>query len=513
MQIGHRKNASSSACTHFFASHHPYETWRDFQADTFYAVSQPLIKPLFNTLPAHSVLAGIFGEKMDDYTAIKDDFEEQNITASWDELLRSGGSETKMKRNNTSPVMLKKNAPSSSDEEEGENYTVFVKQNIRLKYKEYYENPWLRECPDPFSRISWDDYLVVSSEVADHLNLEDGDEVLLNGWLQLPAYIQKNMHARSMILYWGTFDFAAASDDMNYEKKIWKNIRIRKTGTKTQFARIQTELNTSLPDHYFRPLDNKKEYLEKHYNGSKETFPMHHWGMVIDLDKCHGCNLCSIACINENNIPVVGREEILRRHEMHWLRVDRYYDNRGEMIFLPVMCQHCDEAPCENVCPVSATSQSKEGLNQMTYNRCIGARYCSNNCPYKVRRFNWKAYTGANGWFSKDYDPAGMNNDLTRMVLNPDITIRSRGVMEKCSFCIQRIAEKRQSAIMENRLLKDGEIKTACQQACPNNAIVFGDLKDQDSKVRHMIDNNEAYQLMGDLSTHPTVWYIKRKKT
>ena len=221
-------------------------------------------------------------------------------------------------------------------------------------------------------------------------------------------------------------------------------------------------------------------YFEEHAESlyKEREFPNHHWGMAIDLSTCTGCANCVIACQAENNIPVVGKEEVGRVHEMHWMRIDRYFsgdENDPEVVFQPVMCQHCDNAPCENVCPVAATNQSSEGLNQMVYNRCIGSRYCNNNCPYKVRRFNWFNYTEAGTLKGNLRDAANMTLDLRRMVMNPDVTVRSQGVIEKCSLCVQRIQSAKLAAKAESRALSDDEMQTACSQSCPANSIVFGE--------------------------------------
>ena len=243
----------------------------------------------------------------------------------------------------------------------------------------------------------------------------------------------------------------------------------------------------------------------------------HHWGMNVDLNACIGCGACQVACIAENNVPIVGKKEVSRKHEMTWLRIDRYYFGDVEnpnVVYQPMMCQHCDNAPCENVCPVNATNHSAEGLNQMTYNRCIGTRYCANNCPYKVRRFNWLDYTSADifPWNEAEYteDDVYMGDMLTRMVLNPDVTVRSRGVIEKCSFCVQRIQESKLTAKRESRKLRDGEMKTACQTACPTGAIVFGDINDHSSEVHKKNESDLNFIALEEINVKSSVGYLMK---
>jgi molybdopterin-containing oxidoreductase family iron-sulfur binding subunit len=233
----------------------------------------------------------------------------------------------------------------------------------------------------------------------------------------------------------------------------------------------------------------------------------HTWGMAVDLSSCTGCSACVIACQAENNVAVVGADEVRRGREMHWIRIDRYYRgeaDRPDTVFQPVMCQHCHDAPCETVCPVLATVHSSEGLNQQVYNRCIGTRYCENNCPYKVRRFNWFSYA-RNPRFAYN-----MNSDLGAMVLNPDVVVRSRGVMEKCSLCVQRIQAGKLAARQAGRPLRDGAIQTACQQACPARAIVFGDLDDLRSAVARQGRDARYYHLLEGLGTRPGVGYLAK---
>jgi Fe-S-cluster-containing dehydrogenase component len=261
-------------------------------------------------------------------------------------------------------------------------------------------------------------------------------------------------------------------------------------------------------------------------NADIHKYSNHHWGMSIDLNSCIGCGACVTACHIENNVSIVGKKEVINRREMHWIRIDRYYSSEGDgleerdfdklaqvvenpkVVFQPMMCQHCNNAPCETVCPVAATTHSTEGLNQMTYNRCIGTKYCANNCPYKVRRFNWFKYHN-----NEEFD-YNQNNDLGKMVLNPDVTVRSRGVMEKCSLCVQRIQAGKLKAKSESRRPKDGEVTTACASACPTEAIVFGDLNDTEAKVSNLLDyeveKGRAYNVLAEINTRPNVWYLTK---
>jgi molybdopterin-containing oxidoreductase family iron-sulfur binding subunit len=303
-------------------------------------------------------------------------------------------------------------------------------------------------------------------------------------------------------------------------KTFVKSVSIEKTGMIHELALTQehhsmegraivreTTLNKYNEDpHSGNELHQQVE--EHHTTLYEETeFDGHHWGLAIDLNKCIGCSACAIACQTENNGAVIGKEEVKRRRIMHWIRIDRYYsESPGDprVYHQPVMCQHCDNAPCENVCPVSATNHSNEGINQMSYNRCIGTKYCINNCPYRVRRFNWFAYVN-----NREFD-FHQNSSLGKMVLNPDVVVRERGVVEKCSFCVQRIQEKKLQAKVEERSLVDGEIKTACQQACPADALVFGDLNDPESKVSGMFKDERNYHLLEELHTLPSVGYLTK---
>jgi molybdopterin-containing oxidoreductase family iron-sulfur binding subunit len=252
---------------------------------------------------------------------------------------------------------------------------------------------------------------------------------------------------------------------------------------------------------YARKAGGKETLQQAHEPISlmpERTYPEHKWSMAIDLSACVGCSACVIACQSENNIPVVGPEGVIKGREMHWIRIDRYYEGDPEapaVLHQPVPCQHCDNAPCEIVCPVNATTHSPDGLNQMAYNRCVGTRYCSNNCPFKVRRFNFFEYNA----FKKEPET---------LVFNPEVTVRPRGVMEKCSFCIQRIQDVRQRANAEGRPIRDGEIKPACAVACPAEAIVFGDVNDPQSKVSMLSKSNRGYRMLEELGIKASVTYL-----
>ena len=280
-----------------------------------------------------------------------------------------------------------------------------------------------------------------------------------------------------------------------------------------------------------KELKNSVEHLQerrKHaqhlnaqqiYKGYDDLYALgHHWGMHVDLNACIGCGACTVACMSENNVPVVGKHEVSIHHEMTWLRIDRYYYGDVEnpnTIYQPMMCQHCDNAPCENVCPVNATNHSSEGLNQMAYNRCIGTRYCANNCPYKVRRFNWLDYTKADLWPAnqprlQEESTPFMADNLTRMVLNPDVTVRSRGVIEKCSFCVQRIQEGKLTAKTEGRLLRDSDVRTACQTSCPTGAITFGDMNNKEGELYSKLESPLNYIALEEINVRPSVTYTMK---
>ncbi len=429
-------------------------------------------------------------------------------------------------------------------------------------------NPFLLELSDPISKVCWENYAAISPKHAEKLGVKTGDfvEVSANGSsIEIPVYIQPGVHEDviGVMLGWGRNTFGGVGSDigvnvtqllsMEGDKVVVSSsisATIKKTSGKTKLADIQGHNYLHSPAHmgimvnkqkgdvpagaqmnkkdkpvYDRPIFGEttlNEWKKDHYAGypnhaehgenpeslwaNQHTYEGHHWGMSIDLNACNGCNACVIACQVENNIPVVGKDEVLVGREMHWIRLDRYYrgdKNDPDFAIMPVMCQHCDNAPCETVCPVIATMHNNEGLNVMTYNRCVGTRYCANNCPYKVRRFNFWQYT--------DYR-TGPTEGRKRvspleLVLNPDVTTRTRGVMEKCTFCVQRIRVAKDTARMNGTKVGDEDLQTACQQTCPAKAITFGDRNNAKSEVAQAFEDPRAYGLLTDLNTDPSVRY------
>lgn len=394
-------------------------------------------------------------------------------------------------------------------------------------------NPWLQELPDPVSKAVWDNYAAVSPKYAAEQGLTDGDLIKIKD-IEVPVLLQPGQAYGVLAVALGYGRTAAGKVGNKVGVNVFPfivvkegntqyfttGIQITKTAKKYDIARTQIHHSmegrpivreTKLSEYLKNPEAGNELHAE--YEKNKGTlypaveFAGHWWAMAIDLNKCIGCNACVIGCQAENNIPVIGKDEMMKKRSMHWIRIDRYYSEDAEnpeVVFQPLMCQHCDNAPCENVCPVAATTHSSEGLNQMAYNRCIGTKYCINNCPYKVRRFNWFRYADNKAF---DY---GTDTDLGKMVLNPDVVVRERGVVEKCSFCVQRIQDNKLKAKLEGRELKDGDIMTACMQACSSKAIVFGDKNDPNSDVSKAMQNPRNYHILEELHTLPSVGYLTK---
>jgi MoCo/4Fe-4S cofactor protein with predicted Tat translocation signal len=418
---------------------------------------------------------------------------------------------------------------------EGSGFALGIYSKVSMGDGRSANNAWLQEMPDPISTITWDNYLNIGPASAAELGLEMNDVVTLTGEntsFEIPVKVQPGIlkgvatlamgygrtRAGKVGSLVGKNAFGLASFDGERGMSLNQGlVSIAKTGKKYQLAAIQ--------EHHRimgRPILNEitlDEY-RKDPNAAMEAEPAvkmakvptlwdapvdysknpYRWMLGVDLNSCTGCGACVIACQAENNTPVVGRDRVRQSREMHWMRIDRYYsgdESNPTVVFQPMMCQHCENAPCETVCPVVATSHSDDGLNQMTYSRCVGTRYCQNNCPYKTRRFNFFDH-----W--KDY------KDTLNMVWNPDVTVRSRGIMEKCTFCVQRINDAKSKAKDKKTTIKDGDLKTACQQTCPTDAIVFGNVNDKDSAISKWISNPRTFRSMEILNTRPAVNYLTK---
>ncbi len=459
----------------------------------------------------------------------------------------------------------------------GSDFELMLYEKVGMGNGNQANNPWLMELPDPISKVVWDNYITVALEDMDKFGFEkmlrqdkDGSiaTIELNGIkIEVPVLPQpgqapgtiglalgygRNAETMKVANQVGVNAFPFIQNSNGHFTTIAGGVKIANTGKQHPFAQNQLQHTVMGREEWILREVSLPEFKEKDKEAFNPTValltaegkkpvteidlwdqhprPNHKWGLTIDMNACIGCSACVVACSIENNVHVVGKEEVRKTRDMFWLRIDRYYSSdmtrkkaeeegigykqmnlemenpsaNPKVTFQPIMCQHCNHAPCETVCPVLATAHSTEGLNQMVYNRCIGTRYCANNCPFKVRRFNWFNY--AENWRFKDINPAAQ--ELSRMVLNPDVTVRSRGVIEKCSMCQQRIQAGKLQAKKEGRKLQDKDIQTACQQACPTNAIVFGDLNDENSEVVAWRKNERNYLLLEELGIRPTVSYL-----
>lgn len=545
---------TTSLLQYICPDNHYLESWNDAEAKReYFSLMQPAISPIFNTRQMTDSLLKWSGSTLLTYDFLHAYWVANMMTrqsefhdpvAFFDHMIQRGIFEpapTSEKENGQGSVVFNPasvNVTGNSDKNITE---IVLYESVALGEGRQSNNPWLQELPDSVTKICWDNYASVSPAQAKENNWNDGD-VLRLGKVELPVHIQPGQAYGTIgvALGYGRTNCGKAGDGVGVNA--WPlltsengNIvhctrldQIEKTAKTYLFAQTQTHHSMEgralvreavLDDFKKNPAaGNELHAYNLEHNKSlykMRTYPHHHWGMAIDLSKCTGCATCVIACQAENNVPVVGKEEVHRVHEMHWMRIDRYYtgdEENPEVVFQPVLCQHCQNAPCENVCPVAATNHSSEGLNQMIYNRCFGTRYCNNNCPYKVRRFNWFNYSAAGTLTGNLHDKEEMTGDLRRMVLNPDVTVRAQGVIEKCSFCVQRIQAAKLKAKYENRALYENEIKTACSQACPANAIVFGDMNDKESELNKLISSGRRYNLLEELFTMPSVNYLTKIK-
>ena len=568
---------------------HYLESWNDLELTKgTYSLTQPTINPLFKQTKAlQEILLDWTGNKTSYYDYLKANSSTYTSGLSWNKVVHDGlavGTAASIGTANADSSSVA-SALAQSAAKAGMELVLYTKTG--LGDGQQANNPWLQEFPDPITRVSWDNYVTVSKFDAEDKGLVNYQ--VANGGLNgsyatltvdgvklenVPVIIQPGQAIGTVGLAFGYGKKAAFKEEMRVgvnAYSLYKNfanvqsVTIEKSVGDHEFACVQLQktlmgrgdiikettleiFNTEdAKDWNIQPMvsldHNPVKAVEVDLWTSFDRSIGPHFNLSVDLNACTGCGACVIACHAENNVPVVGKSEIRRSRDMHWLRIDRYYssettfegdnnkkdgfdglfgDNGSlggfgqlehasenpQVAFQPVMCQHCNHAPCETVCPVAATSHGRQGQNQMAYNRCVGTRYCANNCPYKVRRFNWFLYSKNNEF---DYH---MNDDLGRMVLNPDVNVRSRGVMEKCSMCIQMTQKTILDAKREGRVIKDGEFQTACSAACTNGAMVFGDINDKESKVAKSLEDDRMYHLLEHVGTKPNVQYhVKVRNT
>ncbi len=543
VSFSERPDETTALCQYVLPETNFLESWNDLEPKTgIYSLSQPVIAPLFNARAPQETLLKWSGATMNYRDYIKNfwkenQFPKQKNTTDfrhfWNTSLQNGVFEAIQEiKLSYSPEGLSQAASQIKPAISG--LEVAIYESIAIGNGKYANNPWLQELPDPVAKISWDNFAAVPVAYATENGLKNEDVIQVNG-MELPVFVQPGQakDTISVALGYGREIAGKVGDktgsnlypfvgiENGNRQYFITSAKVEKVPGKVfELAISQTHYSmegreivreTSLDEYIKNPVSgNEKEAEDKAKSVTLYDAPVyngHHWGMAVDLNSCTGCGNCAIACQAENNVQVIGKEQVRNRRIMHWIRIDRYYSENPEnpkVSFQPVMCQHCGNAPCENVCPVAATPHSEEGLNQMAYNRCVGTKYCVNNCPYKVRRFNWFQYV------KNDKFDFASNSDLGRMVLNPDVTVRSRGVVEKCSMCVQRIQEKKQLAKLEGRAIAEGEIKTACSQSCPGNAIVFGDLENPESRISKLFQDKRNYHLLGELHTLPSVGYLTK---
>jgi molybdopterin-containing oxidoreductase family iron-sulfur binding subunit len=589
---------TTELCKYILPSHHWLESWGDAEPKTgYYSLQQPTINPLFKTRAFQTSLikwSSAAGSLVNDYETYFKTYWSAKLgsTDLWEKALQDGVVEPAIMPVGGGSFNGAKlsEATAAVAAAKGGAVEVVLYQKVSVGDGSQANNPWLQELPDPVSKVTWDNYAMMSPAMAksllglDVMNQEGGKQsdyevhpekpvvkITANGKsVELPVIVIPGMNAATIALAVGYGRESADKDTTSTNigrsahgagKNVYPLVAfngtnsyssaatVEKTGAMYPLAQTQVHgftesrpviYETNLTSYSANPEALLEEVTKERESitigGSKDFVkdatiypdfdkPGIKWGMSIDLNTCTGCSACVVACTAENNVSVVGKMQVQRAHEMHWLRIDRYFTGdleNPDVVFQPMLCQHCDNAPCENVCPVAATNHSTEGLNQMTYNRCIGTRYCANNCPYKVRRFNWLDYTGADSFPDNQNPMVGtymdesvlqMNDDLTRMVLNPDVTVRSRGVIEKCSFCVQRLQETKLEAKKQQDPTMVRNVKTACMQACPTHAISFGNVNDKQSdvyKIRNVDQKHRSFYVMEQLHVLPNVSYLAK---
>ena len=530
---GDRMDETAQWSHYIIPDHHDLEKWGvwEFQKN-LYSIQQPTISPLIESRSFEDNL--IVWARYDSrgphrlqkagswYEYLRGAMEREGI--SWKHLLKHGFYQKRTSsifKNSFNLSLLKKlkiKKPSSLKEGQWE---LALYQTVGLRDGRMANVSWLQEFPDPVTKICWDNYLCVAPSDARSFSLSEGQVVRVQNSkghvVEVPAHIQPGQSAGvlGLAVGYGRVGAGQIANQVGVNAYPFFGdsslVSLEVTRRKIPLAAVQD--HHSMEGRQIVVETTLQKYLKNPSSGihrhkvfslwSEHKYPNEKWGMVIDLNSCTGCGACVVACQSENNIPVVGKKYVLEGREMHWMRIDRYYrgeeDDLRSVVHQPVVCMHCDNAPCETVCPVAATVHSEQGTNDMIYNRCVGTRYCSNNCPYKVRRFNWFNYSDK-------------HQGNLKGALNPDVTVRSRGVMEKCTFCIHRIRSKQLKARVSGKDLKEGDIQTACQQSCPAQAIVFGNLNDKKSQVRRAFEDQNAYSLLEELNTKPSVKYKTKIK-
>jgi MoCo/4Fe-4S cofactor protein with predicted Tat translocation signal len=531
------QDETSALCSWHVHAAHELEAWSDARAhDGTASIIQPLIAPLYGGKTAHELVAALLGHPRSSYEIIREFWKSHHRTPDFEQYWRTALHEGVIAGTAlpAKPVSLRGDFADAASRghqarirprEEG--LEVIFSPDPTIWDGRFANNAWLQELPKPLTTLTWDNAVLVGPETAERLDLHDQDVVELRYQgeaLRAPVLILAG-HAAGAVtlpLGYGRTRGGQIATGQGFNSYAFRRsdapwfdsgLELKKTDTRHQLALVHDHHRMEGRDlvqvatlKQFREGPrvvsgsiSEERSLPSFYPGVsyKEGYA---WGMAIDLNVCTGCNACVVACQAENNVPTVGQDQVVKGREMHWLRVDRYYVgalDHPRTYFEPVLCMHCENAPCEVVCPVGATVHSDEGLNQMIYNRCVGTRYCSNNCPYKVRRFNFLQF-------------ADVTTPSLQLMHNPDVTVRSNGVMEKCTYCVQRIQEGKIRAEKENRRVHDGEIKTACQQACPAEAIIFGDLNDPNSRVASLRAQPHNYALLAELNTQPRTTYLAR---
>ncbi len=527
------QNETAELCQWHVSQTHELEAWGDTRAyDGTVSIIQPLIAPLYNGKSALEFVALLSGQAdATGYDLVRAFWQKQHTGADfeqfWRKSLHDGWVEGTTNQSKSTAV---KNDTFGWKWAADTSIELNIRRDSTIYDGQFSNNGWLQELPKPMTKLTWDNAILIGPKMAQRLSIasEDVVELELNGKkVTGPVWIQAGHPDNSVTVTLGygrrragRVGTAQGFDAYTLRTTVplpWiaTGLQIRKTGDTYKLASTQGYQSMDTPDGAHRPLvrETTLEEYRKEPNFAKEEEPPkdltlytpypydkedYAWGMAIDLNSCVGCNNCMLACQSENNIAVVGKEQTALGRHMHWIRVDAYYQgdrDNPRAFFQPVPCMQCENAPCEVVCPVGATNHTTEGLNDMVYNRCVGTRYCSNNCPYKVRRFNFLLFQD---WETPQY----------KMMRNPDVSVRSRGVMEKCTYCVQRINERRIDAEREDRKINDTELQTACQQSCPAGAIIFGNINDPNSKVSKLKAQSRNYSLLGELNTRPRTTYL-----